>query len=120
MGHVNHKDLWRMVDDGMVTGINLDMSLKLEFCKACIKAKATHKHFPKEGKTEYKSYGDKVVSDVWGPASVQSIRGNCYYNLYQYKSSHEEVVYFMRNKSETFCNYRKYEAWVKVQRGAPI
>jgi hypothetical protein len=109
-----------MVDNGMVTSVNLDMSLKLEFCEACIKAKATHKPFSKESKTKYKTYGDKVVSDVWGPASVQSIGGNHYYNLYQDDSSHEEVVYFMRNKSDTFCNYRKYEARVKVQRGAPI
>ena len=70
---MNHEDLWHMIDGGMVTGINLDMSLKLEFCAACIKAKATHKHFPKESQTKYKSYGDKVVSDIWGPAPVQSI-----------------------------------------------
>jgi hypothetical protein len=120
MGHVNHEDLWHMVENGMVTGINLDMSLKPEFCKACIKAKVTHKPFPKESKTEYKSYGDKVVSDVWGPASVESIGGNRYYNLYQDQRSHEEVVYFMKNKLETFSDYKKYEAWVKVQRGSPI
>ena len=109
-----------MIDGGMITGVNLNMSLKPEFCEACIKAKATHKHFPKESKTEYKSYGDKVMSDVWGPASVQSIRGNHYYNLYQDQSSHEEVVYFMKAKSEAFHNYRNYKAWVKVQRGTPI
>ena len=120
MGHVNHEDLRCMIDGGMVTGVNLDMSSKPEFCEACIKAKATRKHFPKESKTEYKSYGDKVMSDVWGPASVQSIRGNHYYNLYQDQSSHEEVVYFMKAKSEAFHNYRNYKAWVKVQRGAPI
>jgi hypothetical protein len=117
MGHVNHEDLQRMVENGMVTGINLDMSLKPEFCEACIKAKATRKPFPKESKTEYISYGDKVVSDVWGPASVESIGGNRYYNLYQDQRSHEEVIYFMQNKSETFGDYKKYKAWVKVQRG---
>ena len=109
-----------MVDGGMVTRVNCDMSSKPEFCTACIKAKATHKHFPKESQTVYKSYSDKVVSDVWGPAPVQSIGGNCYYNLYQDQSSHEEVVYFMRAKAEAFCNYRKYEAWVKIQRGSLI
>jgi hypothetical protein len=72
MGHVNHEDLQHMVDDGMVTGVNLDMSSKPEFCKACIKAKATCKPFSKESKTKYKTYSNKVVSDVWGPASVQS------------------------------------------------
>ena len=57
----------------MVTRINLDLNLKPEFCEACIKAKATHKPFPKESKTEYTAYGDKVVADVWGPATVKSI-----------------------------------------------
>jgi hypothetical protein len=109
-----------MVENGMVTGINLDMSSEPEFCKACIKAKVTHKPFPKESKTKYKSYGNKVVSDVWGPASVESIGGNHYYNLYQDQRSYEEVVHFMKNKSETFGDYKKYEAWVKVQRGAAI
>jgi hypothetical protein len=120
MGHVNHEDLQCMVENGMVTSINLDILSKLEFCKACIKAKATHKPFSKESKTEYKSYSNKVVSGVWGPASVQSIGGNHYYNLYQDQSSHEEAIYFMKNKSDTFHDYKKYEAWVKVQRGAPI
>jgi hypothetical protein len=26
----------------------------------------------------------------------------------------------MKNKSQTFADYKKYEAWVKVQRGADI
>ena len=65
MGHVNHEDLHQMVEKGMVNGVELDMSSKAEFCETCIKAKATRKPFPIETKTEYKSYGDKVVSDVW-------------------------------------------------------
>jgi hypothetical protein len=120
MGHVNHDDLRHMVEKGMVTGVNLDMSSKPEFCEACIKAKATRKPFPKESKTEHKSYGDKVVSDVWGPASVQSIGGKRYYTLFQDLHTHEEVVSFLRQKSETFAEYKKYEAWVKVQRNALI
>ena len=109
-----------MVEKGMVTGINLDMMSKPEFCEACIKAKATHKLFPKESKTEYKSYGDKVVSDLWGPAAIQSIGGKWYYALFQNLHSHEEFIYFLRQKSETFTDYKKYEAWVKVQRGGQI
>jgi hypothetical protein len=31
MGHVNHEDLRRMVENGMVTGVNLDMMSKPEF-----------------------------------------------------------------------------------------
>jgi hypothetical protein len=120
MGHINHEFLWCMVENGMVTSINLNMSSKPEFCESCVKARVTCKPFPKESKTKYKSYSNTVVSDVWGPASVESIGGNCYYNLYQDQSSHEEVMYFMKNKSETFHDYKKYKAWANIQRGALI
>jgi hypothetical protein len=66
MGHVNHEDLWQMVEKEMVTGVNLDMSSKPNFCETCIKAKAPRKPFPKESKKEYKAYGDKVVANIWG------------------------------------------------------
>ena len=72
MGHVNHEDLRWMAEKGMITGINLDMLSTAEFCESCMKAKVTRKSFPKESKSDYESYGDKVVSDVWGPAPVKS------------------------------------------------
>jgi hypothetical protein len=109
-----------MVEKGMVTGINLDLLSKPEFCEPCIKAKATRKSFPKESKTEYKAYGDKVVADVWGPAPVKSIGGKEYYLLFQDLFSHEERIYFIKQKSEVFEHYKKYEAWLKVQRNGRV
>ena len=61
MGHVNHEDLRQMVEKGMVTGINVNLTSKPDFCEACMKAKATHKPFPKESKTEYKTCNDKSL-----------------------------------------------------------
>ena len=116
MGHVNHDDLRQMVEKQMVTGINLDMTSKPDFCETCVKAKAPRKPFPKESKTEYKAYGDKVVTDVWGPAPVRSIGGKEYYVLFQDLFSHEERIYFLAHKSDVFDHYKKYEAWLKVQR----
>src|SRR5271154_5921341 len=120
MGHVNHDDLRKMVRDGMATGIKLDLDLKPEFCDACIKAKATHKSFPKKSETAYQNYGDKIVADTWGPALVESLGHKKYFQLYQDCSSHKERVYFNREKSESFDNYKKYEAWVRVQRNTVI
>jgi hypothetical protein len=120
MGHVNHENLRQMVEKGMVTGINLDMSSKPDFCETCIKAKAPRKPFPKESKTEYKAYGDKVVADVWEPAPVRSIGGKEYYLLFKDLYSHEEQIYFLKQKSEVFEHYKKYEAWLKVQRNGRI
>jgi hypothetical protein len=103
-----------MVEKGMITGINLDKSLKTDFYESCIKAKATHKPFPKESKSEYKTYSDKVVSDVWGPAPVKSLGGKHYYLSFKDLFSHKERVYFLKQKAEVFDHYKKFEAWVKV------
>ena len=116
MGHVNHDDLRRMVEKGMVTGVNLDVNSKADFCEICVKAKAPRKSFPKESKTEYKTYSAKIVADVWGPAPVKSIGGKEYFLLFQDLFSHEEWIYFLKQKSEVFEHYKKYEAWVNVQR----
>ena len=56
-----------------------------------------------------KAYGDKVSADIWGPAQVESLGGKWYYNLFQYKHSHKEKVYFMLDY------YKCYKAWAKVQ-----
>lgn len=120
MGHINHEDLCRMVKEGMVTGIELDIDSKPEFCESCIKAKADRKPFPKKSDTVYKSCGDKVVTDLWGPARVESLGRKKYYYLFKDLASREEKVYFLRAKSEAFANYQKYEAWLLVQRSARI
>ena len=120
MGHVNHEDLRRMVKEQMVVGINLDMTSKPDFCETCVKAKAPRKPFPKESKMEYKAYSDKVITDVWGPALVKSLGGKDYFLLFQDLYSHEERIYFLKHKSEVFEHYKKYEAWLKVQRKGRI
>ena len=40
--------------------------------------------------------------------------------LFQDLYSHEERIYFLKQKSEVFEHYKKYEAWVKVQRNGRI
>src|SRR5215471_4504867 len=121
MGHVNHHDLCKMVHEGQVTGIELDVNSKPEFCPTCVKAKAPRKPFPKlSEKKGIAKYGSKVSADVWGPAQVESLGGNKYSVTYMDLHSHEEKVYFLKRKSETFDTYQNYEAWVKVQRDAHI
>jgi hypothetical protein len=118
LGHINHNDLRKMVKAEMVTGINVNLDSKPEFCEVCVKAKAEQKPFPKKSETAYTKYREKVVSDLWGPAKVESLGGKKYYFLFKDLSSPEEKVYFLRAKSEAFINYKKYEAWALTQRGA--
>ena len=121
MGHINHDDLTDMVEKTMVTGITLTSEKKEEFCEVCIKAKAARKSFPKEATgPKPKAYGEKVVSDVWGPAAKESLGHNRYYVLFQDRASHEEKVDFMKEKSQTMGKYLDYEAWVNVHRDVLI
>jgi len=56
----------------------------------------------------YARYGEKVVTDLWGPAQVQSI--GRFEDLYSW----EPRVAFLKAKSDAFESYKHYEAWVKV------
>jgi len=120
MGHINHDDLHKMVKEGMVTGINVDLDSKPEFCEACIKAKADQKPFPKKSGTVYSKYGEKVIADLWGPVQVELLGRKKYYYLFKDLASHEEKVYFLRVKLEAFIDYKKYEAWALAQHSAQI
>ena len=121
MGHINHEDLLRMVKNGTATGIDLNTDSKPEQCPDCLEGKAVRKPFPKLSMSgRAKKYGDKVVSDLWGPAPTASLKGKKYYILFQDQFTHEHRIYFLTKKSEAFETYKVYEAWVKLQRYAPI
>ncbi|KAF7367236.1 Retrovirus-related Pol polyprotein from transposon TNT 1-94 [Mycena sanguinolenta] len=121
MGHVNHDDLLAAVKAGTITGVNLDLESKPQWCATCIQAKAARQPIPKKAKEPRPTeYGGKVVTDLKGKISVPSIRGAQYAMNFIDLSTHEERPYFLKKKSEAFENYLKYEAWVKLQRNAKI
>jgi len=63
----------RMIKDGSITGIELDNTPKDEICPDCVEAKASSRPFPKLSTSHRATkYGDKVVSDLWGPAEKKS------------------------------------------------
>ena len=67
--HMNHDYLQKMIKTRMITGYDLDETSKPEFCKSCTEAKMSWKPFPKISTGEKaKTYGDKVVCNLWGPA----------------------------------------------------
>ena len=47
---------------------------------------------------------------------MKSLGGKEYYLLFKKLFSHEERIYFLKHKSEAFEHYKKYEAWLTVQR----
>jgi len=116
MGHVNFQTLREMVRKGAVEGVELDSSPIPSFCEFCVRGKAHRKAFSKVSETTYSKYGEKVVTDLWGPAQVQSIRGHSFAHMFEDLYSREPRVAFLKAKSDAFESYKHYEAWVKVHR----
>ncbi|KAF8631622.1 hypothetical protein AX17_005074 [Amanita inopinata Kibby_2008] len=81
----------------------------------------THKPFPKlSTSNQTKLYGDKIVSNLWGPSPIESMRRKKYYLMFQDGFTHEERIYFLEKKSEAMQWYQKYKAWVSTQWNAKI
>jgi len=111
MGHVNFKTLCEMVHEDAIKCVELDSSLASSFCKACIQEKAHRKAFPKSSKMTHLRYGKKVVTDLWGPAPVQSLGGHLCMRIYSLMS---HMVCSWRQSLKAFGSYKQYEAWVKT------
>ena len=66
LSHLNFHTLQEMVSKGTVSGLAIDSNSKSNFCILCIKGKASYLPFPKESKTTYTKYDEKIVTDLWG------------------------------------------------------
>ena len=51
LGHISHNVIRHVISTGRITGIDLDMDLKPEFCEPCVKAKSARHPFPKKSDT---------------------------------------------------------------------
>jgi hypothetical protein len=78
LGHISHSAIRHAISTRQITGIDLDMDSKPEFCEPCVKAKSARQPFPKKSDTRATKYGERVHLDLWGPVSVKSLNGNYY------------------------------------------
>jgi len=111
MGHIPPCTTRELVKNGTVTGLNLDMRSEASFCNACAKAKPVCKPVPKE----YTSLcatnvGNKILSDIWGPATPQSHYGKEDFVIFTDDYSRWSHIETMSHKSETLTQYKNYEA----------
>ena len=68
-GHISISALQQLEKEGLVNGLTIDQSsIPSKTCEACIQAKQSHKPFPQEAKNRSKVPGERVLTDVWGPA----------------------------------------------------
>ena len=123
MRHISAGVACHLVDNSFVTGVCLELKSSGEpfFCKSCVYTKATQKPVPKacEGERATK-FGDKIYSDLWGPAPVETKRERKYYITFTDDMSQLTHLYLLRLKSEAFEAYKQYEAWCMIHLGVAI
>jgi hypothetical protein len=120
LGHISHSSIRNAISTRRITGIELDMDLKPEFCEPCAKAKSARHPFPQKSDTHATKYGERVHWDLWGPASVRSLSGNYYVTTHMDDHTHENKLYFQPKKSDTFKSYKQDEALIETQSGNRI
>ena len=79
-GHIAIPSLEHLNRENMVNGLAIDQSsIPSKSCDACIQAKQARKSYPQEAKNCSQTPGERVMSDVWGPAGKESIGKWKYY-----------------------------------------
>jgi hypothetical protein len=123
MGHVSPGVANKLAKDSLATGLRVvDLpSGENFFCESCVYAKAIQRPVLKECEEEQAStFSGEVHSNLWGPASIFTIRGFKYYVSFTDDKTQLTYLYFLRRKSETFKAYKEFEATCKIQHHADI
>ena len=108
------------ISKDLITGIELNLESKIEFCEVCTKAKSARQPFPKESKTRAEKFGERVHWDLWGPASVKSLNSHHYVAARINNATEKTKLYFQEKKSETFTSYKIDKAYIETQSGNHI
>jgi len=115
LGHVAQPAILDAVKKGLIEGVELDSTSQPEFCEACTQAKLSRQPFPAETKNCARTYGERVHTDLWGPAQTMSMMGCSYYISFTDDYSRETKVQFLKHKSEALTAFKQYEANVSRQ-----
>ena len=88
-------------------------SVKHNYSESCTLGKQRKVSFSKGGRKPKAAKLELVHTDVWGPAPVASLGGSRYYVTFIDDSSRKEWVYFLKNKSYVYDNFKRWRAMVE-------
>jgi Integrase core domain/GAG-pre-integrase domain len=120
LGHISQKLFKYLLEHNMILGIEKQSFGDKITCDACIQSKIMRKPLPKEPRERSKRLGDRVYSDVWGPARHTTINKKSYNISFIDDYSRESVIYLMGKKDEVFAKYKLYEAMMLRKRDVHI
>ena len=113
-GHLGMTGLETLKVKALVNGLVVDKSsIPLRTCKACIQVKQAMQPFSKEAENQSTMPGERTLSDVWGPAQVESIGKSKYHISFTDDATQTCMTLFMKSKGEATTQIRAYVAVIE-------
>ena len=122
MGHIAPDAVRKLVEDKQVVGVELeDDGEEMGTCKSCEFVKTMKKRVRKEREEPLaEKFGDEIHSNIWGPATTETIHHQKYYPSFTDDSTHWSHVKLLHGKDDTFDAYIKFKAWADTQHSMKI
>ena len=115
MGHIALETVKRMVRNGVIEGLEADLTVMIQPCASCEYGKATRKPIKKtREQPRALKFGDEIHSDVWGPSPVQTPGHKEYYVSFTDDHTRWTHLTLLATKNEVFEAYKTFEAWAKL------
>lgn len=116
LGHIAPEAVKKLIRDGLVTGIDVDINTEITPCDICTKGKATRKPIAKAHVDPRSSRpGELIHTDLWGAARVEAKGGKKYYVSFTDDYTRMTHLALMRTKDEALSKYKVFEAMMKNQ-----
>ena len=112
MGHLNKKQVAATLRE--IGYVVEDITKNGELCEGCVFGKMTRHSFGTRVERASKP-GERIHSDLWGPAPVDSIGGRKYYVTFKDEFTNYRQVYFIKKKSETVNCLKEFLSFCKSQ-----
>jgi hypothetical protein len=122
LGHTHYDSIRQMVNKDIVNGMDIlpETSQPPGICKPCVEGIHARTPIPKETSTRADMVLGRVFSDVWGPATVATPSKEQYFVLFIDDKSRRISVSLIKNKSDTFAEYKSFVARAEKETGVPI
>ena len=120
LGHVNPWTVQTMQKNSLVTGLIINKSQTPTQCTTCIQGKRHVDPFLKDAQTKVDNIGNRILSDVWGPAQTEGLAWGRYFYSFTDARSQYLVIYFGNTKDGVLKNFATFKEFIETQSGNKV
>ena len=116
---MGQRSLCALKKDGLVNGLDYDVSKEIDFCESCMSGKINRSSFPKSGRERAEEPLGPVHSDVCGKISSSSLSQAEYFIVFVDKT-HYVWIYVVKHKHEVFGKFVEWKSLVEKSSGYKV